>query len=347
MLMPHITPIRAPHFEGGKSEMLNSKASTAIATAYLKFPKLASQSSAYIPLDTFDRLEKLHHEPITFKNVDGGRLQGYLYPLPNGQKSNRVIVLGHGFTANVGIMAALIPHLHRLGLNVFLFNFNTHGKSALKRTSMGFHEGADTAAALLKMRDIYGEDVKISYLGHSMGAAALLYMPKKMEKHAADLKWIDQHLDKIILDSSYDVLHLSTEPRIQDLIKNRGPKFQTWFMERVKEFEVNSQEKMKLPAPLNTLHPAEEFVKAGLMKDHRILLLHAKDDQRAAYSQAEAIYDKLNKHGYNVNLVQLQGDHYCADWQPDPEHPEKKPLKTVLRQDPEHLKALETFLTPE
>jgi len=157
-------------------------------------------------MDEFDQLNPLKVERFKFRNLAGTMLQGYLYPLPSG-KSNKVIILGHGFSAHSGMMAPLIPLFHKIGYNVFLFDFNTHGKSKGRKTSIGYHEADDIASAMLEMGRIYGDKVRIAYAGHSMGGAAFFYIPEKLRNDRPEaVEWIEKHLDgKIVLDSTYDV----------------------------------------------------------------------------------------------------------------------------------------------
>jgi len=130
------------------------------------------------------------------------------------------------------------------------------------------------------------------------------------------------------------------ETRLKDLMAPLPQKLQNLLMTRIKEFERTSEKTMNLPAPINELHPVDEFVKEGKLKDQQIYLLHGTKDERAPYSAAETIRDTLAANGYQVELIPLEGaGHYRDDWQPDPAQPKKKPLKTVLRND-EHKEIL-------
>jgi pimeloyl-ACP methyl ester carboxylesterase len=337
------SPYSAVHF-GTKRESKKAESEAKLTTAILRRAYLASTKLPYatISMDEFKRLNPLKVEPFKFRNSAGTQLQGYLYPLPDGKKSNKVIVLGHGFSAHSGMMAPLIPLFHELGYNVCLFDFNTHGKSDGRKSSIGYHEADDIVSAMLEMKRIYGDDVRVAYAGHSMGGAAFFYIPEKLRNDRPEAaEWIEKHLDgKIVLDSTYDVINPSTETRLQEMMAPLPTRLQTWLMTRIKDFEQTSKTTMKLPAPINALHPVDEFVKEGKFKDQEIFILHGTNDERAPYSAAVSIRDTLAANGYKVELIPLEGaGHYRDDWQPDPAHPKKKPLKTVLRND-EHKEIL-------
>ena len=340
-------PASAVHFLGKERQEADSKNTSRVDTDLLRRLYLGATRIKYptITMDEFDRLNPMEGERFQFRNSAGTKLQGYLYPLPDKRETNKVIVLGHGFSAHSGMMAPLVPLFHELGYHVFLFDFNTHGKSDGRKTSIGYHEGDDVASAMLEMRHKYGDQIRLSYLGHSMGGAAFLYMPGKIKGKSDDLKWIAGHLDKVALDSTYDVINPSQESRLQDLTKNLPTWLKDYLMGRVKAFEESSQETMKLPAPINKLHPINEFVKAGqLFKNLNILLLHGTADQRASYSAAITIRDMLAQHDYNVRLAPLEGaGHYREYEQPNPKDKDKPlKLKTVLR-DEAHKQELRNF----
>jgi alpha-beta hydrolase superfamily lysophospholipase len=327
-----------PHFGAG-IKLYSGLITQGLAAGYLKAPKL-SRLRPFISLDTFSKTSHLDHEPVYFTNSDGMRLSGFWFPTQPA--TNQTMILGHGYCAHSGSMAPLIQPFLQTGHNVFLFDFRAHGKSQGARTSLGFHEGKDLAAAMQFIHEKYGAKAeKISYLGHSMGAAAFLFLPKSIEGHVGLLELIDQRLQKIILDSSYAVINPSDDPNVTKLLKFFPRAVQHWFLRRVHSFEKNSDTSMQLPAPIHQLFPADLYTEAGRFKDKPILILHGKKDTRTSYAQGEEILKTLNQKGFKAKLVALNANHFINDWKPTPG---RSRYRAILRDDLHYVESVKDFL---
>lgn len=285
-----------------------------------------------------------------FKTVDGLNLQGYWMPVVNG-KSDKTIIMGHGYYGNAAIMVDLAKKMRERGYNVFLFDFRAHGKSQGKQTSIGFHEGKDIAAAVDYVKTHAAAQSKdLFYLGYSMGAAALMLSPKSLEGHPDTYKRMVNALDGFILDSPYSYLNPS-ENNFLNMIKDYTPKYRVlrWLWNPikmpmfrlvkrlVKHAEVESQQMLHLPFPLNGFR-TDEIFKGSLLRRKHCLQLHGNQDQQTAYDHGQSIFSILrSKRGRRITrFITLNADHSTN-------RPHDKRF-TNLRDDETYLQALEKYL---
>lgn len=330
-------PRNIPKFKGeGESSQPIMRV---IANAYLRAPRL-SYLRNFLSQDEFKKIAHLSADPVQFHNADGDQLKGYLYLV--GNKSERTVILGHGYCAHSGSMLPLVQPLHKMGYNVFLFDFRAHGESGGAKTSLGFHEGKDIAAAINFLNKEYGhESKKVYYLGHSMGAAACLYMPKNLEKHPDLADAVKNTLKKIILDSSYEAITPSEDPNVSMFLRFLPGFLKKPILKIVADFEERSQDMLELPKPLNKLFPAELYSEHPDFLQKPILLLHGRNDTRTPFSHSENIFEKLSSKGIPVKLVGLDADHFVTTWRP---HPGFGPYNAVLRDDERYLQSVSDFL---
>lgn len=112
----------------------------------------------------------LPFEPHRFTTADGLALEGWHVPHP---RSGGLVLLFHGYA---DAKAALLPEakaFHAMGFAAFLVDFRGSGGSMGERTSIGYHEAEDVAAALDFARRLEGRPAHVLF-GASMGAAAVL-----------------------------------------------------------------------------------------------------------------------------------------------------------------------------
>jgi|GEM_PF-848791 len=332
-----------------------------IAAGYLRMPRIPARWRGFLSPDAYQKMTGLPMEKASFSSVDGIPLKGYWFPLPNQPKdSGKTVILGHGYCANAGNMLPLIRPLHDAGYHVFLFDFRAHGNSGGEKTSIGYHEGKDLAAAVGFLKENYPKQTEeINYLGHSMGAAAYLMAPKSLEKHPAERQKLIDHLNRVILDSSYEVIKPSEDPYVagyleETLSKSRmSPALwlnptKRWLQHIVKGFESQSAAMMDLPAPLNQLYPAELYKKHPEFQTKPLLLLHGQDDTRTAFTNSEAIFNTLTAiadtgHPFveSIHFVPLEADHFVTDWKPAHS---KSAYKSILRDKERYIQSIQAFL---
>ncbi len=99
------------------------------------------------PLDVPPSLYKVDYETVSFDSEDGIALKGWLVKPPRPSARNPAIIICHGVGANKSDFTELAAFLSRRGYFVLLFDFRAHGESKGRRTSLGYHEQKDVAAA--------------------------------------------------------------------------------------------------------------------------------------------------------------------------------------------------------
>ncbi|MCA9799538.1 MAG: alpha/beta fold hydrolase [Cyanobacteria bacterium HKST-UBA04] len=257
----------------------------------------------------------------TFKSLDGTKLQGY-WMSSLGAKSDKTIILGHGYYGNAAVMVDLAKHFRRNGFNVFLFDFRAHGKSGGNTTSIGFHEGKDVAAAVEFVRASAGEQAQdLFYMGHSMGAAALMMTPKSLEAHPGALARLTKHLDGVILDSPYAYLKPSENAFVTQ-IRDFKPRTRLgrwvwgWFrlplfnmVRRISlHMEQESQSLLNLPFPITEFNTKQTF--QPLQRQIHVHQIHGQDDTSTRIEDARNIFEFLKKGTSRIlRFVTLDADH--------------------------------------
>jgi dipeptidyl aminopeptidase/acylaminoacyl peptidase len=110
----------------------------------------------------------LGYESVEFETEDGLTLRGWFI----GSKTNRTIVVLHGYPFNKANILAFAKFLHPL-FQVLVFDFRAMGESDGKRTTGGLEEQKDLQAAVeyLKQRKDVG---KIGVYGFSYGGSIAL-----------------------------------------------------------------------------------------------------------------------------------------------------------------------------
>lgn len=125
-------------------------------------------------------------ESVSFTTSDAVKLAGWLIkPVPRRQRSP-AIILCHGVGANRSDFTALAAALANRGYFALTFDFRAHGESTGGRTSLGYHEQKDIAAALAFLRARPGIDTgRIGIYGFSMGAASAILAAARQPGFAA------------------------------------------------------------------------------------------------------------------------------------------------------------------
>lgn len=125
----------------------------------------------YIPPSDY----RVDYEDVSFTTEDGVDLKGWLIKPSHAGLKTPAIVICHGIGANKSDFTELAVVLSRRGYYVLTFDFRAHGESKGSRTSLGYHEQKDIAAALGFLKARQGIDPKrIGIYGFSMGGAAAI-----------------------------------------------------------------------------------------------------------------------------------------------------------------------------
>lgn len=266
--------------------------------------------------------------PVGFQSLDGVPLQGY-WLAAKGKPSDKTVVMGHGYTQDWREMVAVAEPLRKAGFNCFLFDFRTHGASEGKTTTIGFHEGKDIAAAVNTVAKRFSsQSNQVFYLGHSMGAAAMLMSPKSLEEHPQAMASMEKTLDGIILDAPYYNFREIAERFLKRIGKMEsdnwfarkvlGPWMQGPFGDQVVDgLQWMVKDYLKLPVDIFTMIPAQDMANSTLGQKP-ILVLHGDEDTVTPYDHGRRVYETLQrKNPGNAEFVTILGEeHLNRQWSP-------------------------------
>lgn len=188
---------------GALAPLLIAGVSTTAATQVLAFMAIhpPRERLSHTPADL-----GLYYENVTFSTSDGLQLKGWFVP---SSRSRAAVILGHGHTRSRQEMLDIATMLNRNCYNVLLFDWRAHGESEGARTTFGYAEVNDLAAALDYVSSRPEVDPeRVGVLGKSMGAAIAI-------RGAAVLP----QLKAVVSDSPYPSLRDSIEVGV----RRRGP----------------------------------------------------------------------------------------------------------------------------
>ena len=106
-------------------------------------------------------------EAVHFETEDGVKLFGWFVP---GKSAKGVILFCHGNAGNISHRLDSIQIFHRLGLDVFIFDYRGYGKSEGKPTELGTYRDAEAAWQYLVEQRQLNPD-KVIVFGRSLGAS--------------------------------------------------------------------------------------------------------------------------------------------------------------------------------
>lgn len=149
------------------------------------------------PLHIPPSVYKADYEDVSFSSEDGIELKGWLIKAEHSGKRNPAIIICHGVGANKSDFTGLAAALARRGYVVLTFDFRAHGESGGRRTSLGYHEQKDIAAALAFIRTRSEIDSgRIGIYGFSLGGASAILAAEKSRAFSA-----------VVADSAFTSLH--------------------------------------------------------------------------------------------------------------------------------------------
>jgi fermentation-respiration switch protein FrsA (DUF1100 family) len=107
------------------------------------------------------------YQDVSVTTADGVSLHGWYIPHPQAQ---RVVLFFHGNAGNISHRGDSIAIFHRLGLNVFIFDYRGYGRSDGTPSEQGLYR--DAAAAWRYLTGTRGFDPgRIVLFGRSLGGA--------------------------------------------------------------------------------------------------------------------------------------------------------------------------------
>ena len=112
---------------------------------------------------------------ISFETKDGLRLSGWFIPK---EDSRGVLLFCHGNAGNIGHQLDSIQLFHKLGLEIFIFDYRGYGQSEGKPTEKGTYEDAEAAWRYLVEEHQVDPD-KIVVFGSSLGGAVASWLASR------------------------------------------------------------------------------------------------------------------------------------------------------------------------
>lgn len=110
-------------------------------------------------------------ESVRFPNSVDLQLSGWL---ASPQPGWPVIIICHGFGTNRREVQDFVPGLSAEGYGALLFDFQGHGESDGRYTTIGRREVDDLLSAVRFLQQRFGDDIPLTALGVSMGAAVAI-----------------------------------------------------------------------------------------------------------------------------------------------------------------------------
>ncbi|VAW98258.1 hypothetical protein MNBD_GAMMA20-1485 [hydrothermal vent metagenome] len=126
----------------------------------------------------------LAYDDVSFKAGDGTGLHGWYIPR---QKSDQVLLFFHGNAGNISHRGESVAIFHRLGLNVFIFDYRGYGHSQGKPSEEGLY--ADARAAWQYLTVTRGiDEADITLFGRSLGTAVASKLASEVQPRALILE---------------------------------------------------------------------------------------------------------------------------------------------------------------
>lgn len=145
----------------------------ALVWAYLRW---FEWKNIYYPTRTLEATPAsvhLDYEDVTFITDDGHVLHGWW--IPHGAARGTILHC-HGNAGNIGDRVWLAADLHRLAVNVFLFDYRGYGRSRGLPTEQGTYEDARAAYEVIRARYDDMEVPPVIVHGESLGGAVAIQL---------------------------------------------------------------------------------------------------------------------------------------------------------------------------
>ena len=114
----------------------------------------------------------LYFESVSFETMDRVKLCGWFVP---SESARGVILFCHGNAGNISHRLESIQIFHRLGLDVFIFDYRGYGRSEGKPTEHGTYKDAEAAwRYLVEERQVHPKEIVV--FGRSLGGAVASWL---------------------------------------------------------------------------------------------------------------------------------------------------------------------------
>jgi len=126
----------------------------------------------------------LDFDSVHFETADGMKLSGWFIP---SDSARGVILFCHGNAGNISHRLESIQIFHRLGLDVFIFDYRGYGQSEGKPTEHGTYQDAEAAwRYLVETRQVNPSQVVV--FGRSLGGAVASWLAQSHRPRALILE---------------------------------------------------------------------------------------------------------------------------------------------------------------
>ncbi len=150
----------------------------------ISFLKYYEKKGIYFPSKRIDLTPNaigLEFEDVYFLSADGTELNGWYVPAE--EDSQLTVLFCHGNAGNISHRIELIDMFHKLGLNVFIFDYRGYGRSQGSPGEEGLHSDAYAAYKFLLDNQNIDEGSIVVY-GKSLGANLSIELCSKVRPAA-------------------------------------------------------------------------------------------------------------------------------------------------------------------
>ena len=136
----------------------------------LYYPNMPGRELTATPADI-----GLEYQDVSLTTEDGIELHGWFIP---GSEQHRTLLFFHGNAGNISHRLESIQLFHRLGLNVFIFDYRGFGQSAGSPTEQGTYLDSQAAwSYLTKIRALNANEIIV--FGRSLGGAIATWLANR------------------------------------------------------------------------------------------------------------------------------------------------------------------------
>ena len=140
---------------------------------YLRFFEWRNLYYPSRELDATPSVFGLQYEDVNFISEDGRMLHGWWIPHPEARGT---ILHCHGNAGNIGDRAWMAADLHRLKVNVFLFDYRGYGESRGLPTEQGTYRDARAAFEVVRAKHKDSDNPPVVLHGQSLGGAVAVQL---------------------------------------------------------------------------------------------------------------------------------------------------------------------------
>ncbi len=200
-------------------------------------------------------------QAVAFHNAAGEVLRGWFVP---GRPGGGGVLLMHGSHETRRAMIGQARFLHAHGYAVLLFDFHAYGESEGARTSFGYGEAGDAAAAVALLHALAPGE-RVAAVGFSLGGAACLLGPQPLG------------VDAMVLEAVYPDIRVAVANRLRLRFGPLGP----WLAPL-----LTAQVEPRWGIRLDQLRPIDAVGRVRVP----LLIIAGTDDQRTTLADSQRLF---------------------------------------------------------